>query len=103
MKILSILNFRVALGAADCAYDFGGKYQLRLTVFITFSIFTAAHAWDYAASEFIVREAGGITMDPSGGDFDLMSRRLIVSNNAELAKQLSQELVQYYPSPRDDA
>jgi myo-inositol-1(or 4)-monophosphatase len=74
----------VALGAAEAAYDFG------------------AHAWDYAASEFIVREAGGITMDPSGGPFDIMSRRLLVANSAEMAKQLSAELVQFYPTPRDD-
>lgn len=74
----------VALGAAECAYDFG------------------AHAWDYAASEFIVREAGGVTMDPSGGTFDIMSRRLLVANSSEMAEQLKAELVQYYPSPRDD-
>lgn len=72
------------MGAAECAYDFG------------------AHAWDYAASEFIVREAGGITIDPSGGEFDIMSRRLLTANNIEMAKQLSTELIQFYPSPRDD-
>lgn len=82
----AVLNIcMVALGAAECAYDFG------------------AHAWDYAASEFIVREAGGVTIDPSGGKFDLMSRRLIVANSVEMANQLSSELVQFYPSPRDDA
>lgn len=74
----------VALGAAECAYDFG------------------AHAWDYAASEFIVREAGGITIDPSGGTFDIMSRRLLVANSVEMANQLTSELVQFYASPRDD-
>lgn len=74
----------VALGAADCAYDFG------------------AHAWDYAASEFIVREAGGYTCDPAGGSFDIMSRRLIVANSLEMAKQLSDQLSQFYASPRDD-
>ena len=82
----AVLNIcMVALGAAECAYDFG------------------AHAWDYAASEFIVREAGGITIDPSGGKFDIMSRRLLVANNKAMAQQLSDELVQYYPNPRDDA
>lgn len=81
----AVLNIcYVALGAAECAYDFG------------------AHAWDYAASEFIVREAGGITIDPSGGEFDIMSRRLLTANNIEMAKQLSAELIQFYPSPRDD-
>lgn len=74
----------VALGSAECAYDFG------------------AHAWDYAASEFIVREAGGVTIDPSGGTFDIMSRRLLVANNIEVATQLSKELIQFYASPRDD-
>lgn len=82
----AVLNIcMVALGAAECTFDFG------------------AHAWDYAASEFIVREAGGVTIDPSGGKFDLMSRRLIVANSMEMAKQLSDELVQFYPTPRDDA
>jgi myo-inositol-1(or 4)-monophosphatase len=42
-------------------------------------------------------------MDPSGGTFDIMSRRLIVANSMEMANQLSAELVQYFPSPRDDA
>lgn len=82
----AVLNIcMVALGAAECAYDFG------------------AHAWDYAASEFIVREAGGLTIDPSGGKFDIMSRRLLVANNKAMAQQLSEELVQFYPNPRDDA
>lgn len=81
----AVLNIcMVALGAAECAYDFG------------------AHAWDYAASEFIVREAGGYTCDPSGESFDIMSRRLLAANSIEMAQQLSKELVQYYPSPRDD-
>lgn len=81
----AVLNIcMVALGAAECAYDFG------------------AHAWDYAASEFIVREAGGVTIDPSGGKFDILSRRLLVANSDEVARQLSAELDQFYPSPRDD-
>ncbi|CRL02942.1 CLUMA_CG015782, isoform A [Clunio marinus] len=81
----AVLNIcMVALGGAECAFDFG------------------AHAWDYAASEFIVREAGGVTLDPSGGNFDIMSRRLLVANNMEMANQLVAEIVQYYPSPRDD-
>lgn len=81
-----VLNIcMVAIGGAECAYDFG------------------AHAWDYAAAEFIVREAGGVTIDPSGGKFDLMSRRLICANSIEMAQQLSAELTQFHPSPRDDA
>jgi myo-inositol-1(or 4)-monophosphatase len=83
---LATLNIcYVALGAAEAGYDFG------------------AHCWDYAASEFIVREAGGVTIDPSGGTFDIMSRRLLVANNMEMAQQLSSELTQYFPTPRDDS
>jgi myo-inositol-1(or 4)-monophosphatase len=82
----AVLNIcMVALGGADAAYDFG------------------AHAWDYAAAEFIVREAGGIVMDPSGGPLDLMSRRLLAASSNELAIELSKTLTQYYPDPRDDA
>ncbi len=81
----AVLNIcYVGIGAAEAAYDFG------------------AHVWDYAASEFIVREAGGVTIDPLGGEFDIMSRRLLVANSMEMAKQLSSELVQFFPSPRDD-
>lgn len=81
----AVLNIcMVAMGAADACYDFG------------------AHAWDYAAADLIVREAGGLVIDPSGGNFDLMSRRLLATSNRELADQLIKELVQFYPSPRDD-
>lgn len=70
----------VALGAAECAYNFG------------------AFPWDYAASEFIVREAGGVTIDPSGNEFDVTSRLLLVANSKDMANQLSAELEQSYPS-----
>ncbi|CAO1360406.1 unnamed protein product [Diamesa serratosioi] len=81
----AVLNIcMVALGASEAAYDFG------------------AHAWDYAAAEFLVREAGGVTLDPSGGTFDIMSRRLVVANSQEMADQLISKLVQFYPKPRDD-
>lgn len=38
----------VAMGAADAMYEFG------------------IHVWDVAAGDLIVREAGGICMDPAG-------------------------------------
>lgn len=82
----AVLNIcMVALGGADAVYDFG------------------AHSWDYSGSEFIVREAGGIVIDPAGGPFDLMSRRLLAASSQELADELSKALIQYYPDPRDDA
>lgn len=38
----------VALGGADCYFEIG------------------IHAWDMAAGDIIVREAGGVVIDPSG-------------------------------------
>jgi myo-inositol-1(or 4)-monophosphatase len=74
----------VALGGADCYYEYG------------------VHAWDYAAGEFIVREAGGYTCDPAGGALDLMSRRVLCASSKELADEIIPNLTQFYPMPRDD-
>lgn len=38
----------VALGSADVSFEFG------------------IHAWDIAAGDLIVREAGGVSIDPAG-------------------------------------
>lgn len=57
---------------------------------------------DYAAGELIVREAGGYTCDPSGGPLDLMSRRCLCASSKELAEEIASQLIQYYPTPRDD-
>ena len=60
------------------------------------------HSWDMAASVVIVREAGGIVIDPSGlfiqsklckwftgSEFNLMSRRVLCAGTLDLATQLS--------------
>lgn len=60
------------------------------------------HAWDYAAGEMIVREAGGYACDPSGSAVDLMSRRILVASSKELAEAIIPHLTQFYPQPRDD-
>lgn len=73
----------VALGGADCNYEYG------------------VHAWDIAAGDLIVREAGGVTMDPAGGPLDLMSRRVLAASSPELAQSFTTLLTQYYPQPRD--
>lgn len=69
----------VALGGADVSFEFG------------------IHAWDIAAGDLIVREAGGVSIDPAGGPFDVMSRRTLCASSKELAQQLSKILIQYYP------
>lgn len=73
----------VGLGAADCNYEFG------------------VHAWDIAAGDLIVREAGGVTMDPAGGPLDLMSRRVLAASSKEVADEMIKLLTQFYPEPKD--
>ena len=78
------MELKVAQGGADAYFEYG------------------IHAWDYAAGEFIVREAGGVSMDPAGGALDLMSRRCLCASSKELAEQIYPQLTQFYPKPRDD-
>lgn len=73
----------VALGSADVNFEYG------------------IHVWDMAAGDLIIREAGGVTMDPAGGPLDLMSRRFLCASTQELANDFSKLLSQYYPEPRD--
>ncbi|KAF5292108.1 hypothetical protein FQA39_LY14063 [Lamprigera yunnana] len=73
----------VAMGGADAYFEFG------------------IHIWDIAAGELIIKEAGGVVIDPAGGPIDRLSRRVLCASSQELAEQLSQKLVQYYPIPRD--
>jgi len=60
----------VGAGAADCFFHFG------------------IHCWDMAAGALIVSEAGGVVLDPSGGEFDLMSRDILVCSSRQLADQV---------------
>jgi len=43
----------VALGGADVSFEFG------------------IHAWDIAAGDLIVREAGGVSIDPAGKEHNI--------------------------------
>lgn len=69
----------VALGGADANFEFG------------------IHAWDVAAGDIIVREAGGVCIDPAGGPFDVLSRRVLCASTQELAQEMAENLHQYYP------
>ncbi|XP_077983143.1 inositol monophosphatase 1-like [Glandiceps talaboti] len=64
----------VARGCADAYYEFG------------------IHCWDYAASDIIVREAGGVVIDTEGGVLDLMSRRVLAASSKQLADQISPKI-----------
>lgn len=74
----------VALGGADAYFEFG------------------IHIWDIAAGEIIITEAGGVVIDPTGGPIDRFSRRVLCASSPQLAQKLVDNLVQYYPTPRDD-
>lgn len=74
----------VAAGMVDALYFFG------------------MHVWDIAAGIILVTEAGGSVVDPAGVNVDIMSRRVLAACSQNLAYQLSVELTQNYPSPRDD-
>ncbi|XP_012257040.2 inositol monophosphatase 1 [Athalia rosae] len=69
----------VASGGADINFEFG------------------IHAWDIAAGNIIVREAGGVCIDPSGGPLDLMSRRVLCASTSELAEKVANLLIQLHP------
>ncbi|CAL7949376.1 unnamed protein product [Xylocopa violacea] len=45
-------------------------------------------AWDVAAGKLIIEEAGGVTIDSSGGELDLITPRVIAACNRQIADQL---------------
>lgn len=73
----------VASGAADAFFAFG------------------IHIWDAAAGELLVTEAGGVMIDPSGGQVDRLSQRFLVASSQELAQNLAKNLTQYFSEDRD--
>ncbi|KAM6918691.1 inositol monophosphatase 1-like [Xenentodon cancila] len=73
----------VALGCVEAYYEIG------------------IHVWDIAAGSLIVTEAGGVVMDVTGGDVDLMSRRIVAANNKTIAERVIKQIDPFSP-PRDD-
>lgn len=64
----------VAKGSSEAYYEYG------------------LHCWDMAAASLIVREAGGVVLDPTGNDLDIMSRRVLCASSDQLAKTVSARL-----------
>ncbi|KAK2723969.1 hypothetical protein QYM36_002343 [Artemia franciscana] len=60
----------VASGGADLYFEFG------------------IHAWDIAAGDLIVREAGGVVYDTEGGPLDILGRRVICASSIEIIKEV---------------
>lgn len=69
----------VACGAAESYCEFG------------------IHIWDIAAGELLVTEAGGVVIDPAGGEIDRLSRRMLCASTRELAETIVKHTVQFYP------
>jgi len=60
----------VAKGAGDVCYEYG------------------VHCWDMAAGAVIVTEAGGYICDPTGAQFDQMSRRMVAGATKEICQHV---------------
>lgn len=72
----------VAQGLADAYIDF------------------SCPSWDISAATLLVKEAGGVVLDPSLKPFDIMSRRVLCASTQELAEKLSAILVSKNYSPK---
>lgn len=56
--------------------------------------------WDCAAGSLIVEEAGGEILDPAGGPFNVMSRR-VLAGNKHVTKQAASVLSAYSLGPKE--
>ena len=65
----------VAIGRLDAYYEVG-----------------LGGCWDLAAATLIVKEAGGEVVDPVGGDFNIMSRRVLGASTKGLALTVAEIL-----------
>lgn len=70
---------QVAIGACDAYVQFGPQL------------------WDWAAGVLMVQEAGGVVIDPCGGEFDIHSHRMLAAATPELANQIVPLLTQLFP------
>lgn len=61
----------------SCALNLCGVACGRLDLFYEIEF---GGPWDVTASAVIVKEAGGLVVDPSGSEFDLIARRVAASN-----------------------
>lgn len=48
--------------------------------------------WDIAAGALIVREAGGVIMDISGGEYDIMKPNIIAAGTQKVADEIKKIL-----------
>ncbi|GAQ77686.1 inositol monophosphatase [Klebsormidium nitens] len=80
--------------SGSCALNLAGIACGRLDLFYEYNF---GGPWDVAAGSLLVEEAGGRVADPSGGAFDVMSRRVAAANGS-LIEDLVRNL--QYPQTR---
>ncbi|XP_019625588.1 PREDICTED: inositol monophosphatase 1-like [Branchiostoma belcheri] len=72
---------QIAEGAAEVYFEFG------------------IHCWDMASGALIIREAGGVVLDTTGGPFNLMGRCMLAASSAELAQTVASGLRHDHKKP----
>eukprot|EP00884_Botryococcus_braunii_P021397 jgi/Botrbrau1/7941/Bobra.9_2s0099.1 len=70
-------NVRGLRAAGSCALNMCSVAKGRLDSYYEIGV---GGPWDMAAASLIVAEAGGTLLDPAGGAFNLMSRRVLATN-----------------------
>ena len=83
----------------SCAMNMASVAKGRLDAFYEVGF---GGPWDVAAASLIVQEAGGLVLDPSGSEFDVMARR-VLAGTPEVAYQLAQVLKQCKTSAAEPA
>jgi myo-inositol-1(or 4)-monophosphatase len=67
----AVMNLvQVAEGSLDCFFE------------------TGIQAWDMAAGIILVEEAGGLAIDFSGKEYDVLNHNIIVSNSPNIQKEI---------------
>ncbi|PSC69083.1 Inositol monophosphatase 3 [Micractinium conductrix] len=71
--------------SGSCALNLCSVAQGRLDAFFELGL---GGCWDLCAGVLVLEEAGGRVIDPTGGPFNIMSRR-VLGTNAHLAEQVA--------------
>jgi len=87
-------NIRDLRRLGSAALDLCGVACGRLDGYFEYTI----HIWDIAAGVLILKEAGGVVLDPSGDPLDLMCGKVLGLNNQVIATKFVPVLV---PCPKD--
>ena len=81
---MGIPILRLGSAALDLAYVAVGRFDGFWEV--------ALQPWDMAAGALLVKEAGGIVIDYSGNDLNIMQSSSIIAGNIDIVKALRNEI-----------